>query len=214
MTYAVADIVMNGAGVRYQMGETVNDFWIFGYGSLMWRPGFAYEEAVPAQLVGAHRALCVYSVVHRGSRRNPGLVLGLDAGGTCDGLAFRVRRTHARRTQQYLRAREQVTRVYREVVRPVQLLDGDALPVRALCFLIDQCHPQYAGRLPVTEQAYLVRRGYGMSGHNRDYVANTVRHLSGMGIEEPRLNRLMPLLGIRHSELRALPCEREPKPET
>lgn len=192
----------------------MNDFWVFGYGSLMWRPGFAFEEAVPAQLVGAHRALCVYSIVHRGSRRHPGLVLGLDAGGTCDGLAFRVRRPHARHTRQYLRAREQVTRVYREAMRPVQLLDRDARAVRALCFLIDQCHPQYAGRLPVAEQAYLIRRGRGMSGPNREYVANTVRHLSGMGIEEPRLNRLMPLLGIRPAELQALPCEREPKPET
>ncbi len=196
------------------MRETVNDLWIFGYGSLMWRPGFAYEEAIPAQLVGAHRALCVYSVVHRGSRRRPGLVLGLDTGGTCHGLAFRVRGNHARRTRQYLRAREQVTRVYREVMRPVQLLGGDTPPVRALCFMIDQSHPQYAGRLPLAEQAFLVRRGLGMSGHNRDYVANTVRHLSGMGIEEPQLKRLMPLVGIRNSELQAIPCEREPQPET
>lgn len=127
-------------------------------------------------------------------------------------MAFRVRDNLARRTRHYLRAREQVTRVYREVQRPVQLLDGGARPVRALCFLIDQNHPQYAGRLPVTEQAFLVRRGRGMSGRNTDYVANTVRHLSGMGIEEPRLNRLMPLVGIRKSVLQALPCEREPQP--
>ncbi len=175
----------------------MSDFWVFAYGSLMWRPGFAYEEAVPALLSGAHRALCVYSVVHRGTRRQPGLVLGLDAGGACEGLAFRIAAGSARDTRMYLRAREQVTRVYQETFKPVALKDGVQRPVRALCFTVDRFHPQYAGRLPLAAQAHLVRRGHGVSGRNADYVANTVRHLSKMGIDEPALRRLLPLVGIR-----------------
>lgn len=183
--------------------------WVFAYGSLMWRPGFAFDEAVPAQLEGSHRSLCVYSVVHRGSHRRPGLVLGLDAGGRCDGLAFKVRAGDERRTRMYLKAREQVTRVYREVIRPVRLLDGGRTHVRALCFLVDNTHRQYAGQLPLTEQAHLVRHGEGRSGPNTEYVANTVRHLSGLEIDEPQLRRLLPLVGIRSNLLIALPCQRD-----
>ena len=165
----------------------MSDFWVFAYGSLMWRPGFAFEDAVPALLAGSHRALCVYSVVHRGTRRHPGLVLGLDAGGACEGLAFRLGRRSVRQARMYLRAREQVTRVYQEVFRPVVLKDGAHRPVRALCFVVDRFHPQYAGRLPLAAQAHLVRRGRGISGANADYV------------DEPALMRLLPLVGIRNA---------------
>ena len=187
----------------------MNDLWVFGYGSLMWRPGFAFDAAIPAQLDGAHRSLCVYSVVHRGSRRRPGLVLGLDAGGSCHGLAFRVRAGDERRTRMYLKAREQVTRVYREVNRQVHLFDGGGTNVRALCFLVDNTHRQYAGKLPLSEQAHLVRHGEGRSGPNTEYVANTVRHLSGLEIDEPQLRRLLPLVGVRNNVLSALPCQRD-----
>ena len=185
------------------------DMWVFGYGSLMWRPGFAFDDAVPARMPGVHRALCVYSIVHRGTPRHPGLVLGLDAGGMCEGIAYRVARGHERRTHKYLRAREQVTRVYREAVRPIFLNGDETAQVRALCFLADNTHPQYAGELPLTAQAHLVRRGRGRSGINTEYVANTVRHLVGMGLDEPQLRRLMPLLGVRSNMLAALPCERD-----
>src|SRR5215468_2984235 len=93
------------------------DLWVFGYGSLMWRPGFEYIEKVPARLVGEHRALCVYSFVHRGTPEKPGLVLGLDRGGACRGIAFRIAEQNRAATVAYLRAREQVTSVYREVTR-------------------------------------------------------------------------------------------------
>src|SRR5579864_7424696 len=93
------------------------DLWVFGYGSLMWRPGFQFVERLPARLIGEHRALCVYSFVHRGTPEKPGLVLGLDRGGACRGVAFRVTATKRAATVEYLRAREQVTSVYREAMR-------------------------------------------------------------------------------------------------
>src|SRR6266700_1381916 len=89
------------------------DLWVFAYGSLMWRPGFPFVERVPARLFGAHRALCVLSHVHRGTPERPGLVLGLDRGGTCRGIAYRTTASERPETLAYLRSREQVTGVYR-----------------------------------------------------------------------------------------------------
>src|SRR4051812_31653421 len=98
------------------------DLWVFGYGSLIWRPGFDYLERQPARLIGAHRALCVFSHVHRGTPERPGLVLGLDLGGACHGVAYRIAAKQRAAVIAYLRGREQVTRVYRETLRSVTLL--------------------------------------------------------------------------------------------
>src|SRR3954470_14730207 len=134
-----------------------SDLWVFGYGSLMWRPGFPFLERQHAHLHGYHRALCVFSHVHRGTPERPGLVLGLDRGGRCHGVAFRIAAEEAERTIAYLRAREQVTFVYRERTLPVRLRDGRA--VRALAYVVDRKHAQYAGRLPEVDLLRLVRQG-------------------------------------------------------
>src|SRR5664279_2923977 len=127
--------------------QSTGEFWVFAYGSLMWRPGFDALERRQARLVGAHRALCVYSFVHRGTPERPGLVLGLDRGGNCRGIAYRV--TADKRTEviDYLRAREQVTMVYLEAWRRVWLDDDPRESVPALCYVVDRGHQQYAGRL-------------------------------------------------------------------
>src|SRR5262245_40494126 len=114
------------------------DLWVFAYGSLMWRPDFPFLEKVEARLVGAHRALCVYSFVHRGTPERPGLVLGLDHGGTCRGIAYRVSAAERAKTVAYLRAREQVTLVYREAMRTIWLEGDPRRRVRALCYMIDR----------------------------------------------------------------------------
>ncbi len=167
-----------------------SDFWAFAYGSLMWRPGFRFLERVSARLYGAHRALCVLSHVHRGTPERPGLVLGLDRGGTCRGIAYRTPAKNKDATIAYLREREQVTAVYRETTRPV-LLDGDPRRrVQALCFMVDRSHPQYAGELDLAAQLHYVRQGHGRSGANRDYVLATVKELEALGFRDRDLHLL------------------------
>ena len=171
----------------------MGNFWVFGYGSLMWRPGFAHVETRPARLAGVHRSLCVYSWVHRGTREQPGLVLGLDHGGACRGLAFRVESQDRDAVIAYLREREQVTNVYREVVRPVLLDDGRR--VRALAYVVDRRHDQYAGRLDRETQRRLVQSAQGRSGANVDYVINTAKRLGELAIADAALLELAESLG-------------------
>jgi len=186
------------------------DLWVFGYGSLMWRPGFAFEERVPARLVGEHRALCVYSFVHRGTPEQPGLVLGLDRGGACRGIAFRVAEKDRADVVAYLRAREQVTSVYREVMRSVWLENEARERVSALAYVVDRGHVQYAGRLSLSEQLRLVQQGHGRSGNNRDYVLSTVAAIEKQGFRDEQLHRLAAMLhdaGALHRESSPSPGE-------
>src|SRR5436190_6869293 len=154
----------------------------------MWRPGFPFVDRIEARLIGAHRALCVYSFVHRGTPERPGLVLGLDRGGTCRGVAFRVAAADRAATVAYLRAREQVTAVYREAVRRVWLQRTPQEAVPALCYVVDRAHPQYAGRLTLERQLHFVRHGHGQSGANRDYVIATVAAMEALGLRESDLH--------------------------
>jgi len=178
--------------------HAAEDLWVFGYGSLMWRPDFAFLERVEARLVGAHRALCVYSFVHRGTPERPGLVLGLDHGGTCRGIAYRVRAADRADTVAYLRAREQVTSVYREAVRAIWLRGEPERRVRALCYMVDRGHVQYAGRLSLEQQLHHVRQGHGHSGANREYVLATVAALEQLGYRETELHLLAERLAGVH----------------
>ncbi|TAK47701.1 MAG: gamma-glutamylcyclotransferase [Xanthobacteraceae bacterium] len=171
-----------------------HDLWVFGYGSLMWRPGFDYVERRPARLIGAHRTLCVYSFVHRGTPEKPGLVLGLDHGGACQGIAFRVAEKDRDATLVYLREREQINHVYHEVMRSIWLEDDARCQVSALCYVVDRRHPQYAGRLTTEQQLHFVRQGHGKSGPCRDYVLSTVAELDAQGCRDNELHRLALML--------------------
>jgi cation transport protein ChaC len=170
------------------------DLWVLGYGSLIWKPGFAFLEKSPARLIGEHRSLCIYSMVHRGTYEKPGLVLGLDRGGACQGMAFRVAHKDRKATVKYLREREQVTGVYREVMRSVWLKGDSREHVRALAYVADRSHDQYAGRLSLDEQLRLVRQGHGIYGDNTEYVISTVAALEAQGVRDIPLHRLAALL--------------------
>ena len=170
------------------------DLWVFGYGSLMWRPGFDFIEQMPARLIGAHRALCVYSFDHRGTPERPGLVLGLDRGGACRGVAFRVAAANREATIAYLRAREQTTNVYHEVIRSVWLHNDPRQRISALTYVVDRGHVQYAGRLSLQDQLHHVRQGHGRSGANIDYVISTVQSIERQGFHDAALHRLARLL--------------------
>jgi glutathione-specific gamma-glutamylcyclotransferase len=165
-----------------QMTADMDEFWVFGYGSLMWNPGFDYEVREIVTLSGYHRALCIRSWVHRGTQERPGLVLGLDRGGSCKGAAFRVPLAKRDAVIDYLRERELVTNVYRERILSIRFRDGRR--VQALTYTADRKHPQYAAGLTVEDAARTCAISEGKSGHNADYVRNTVDHMKQLGIRD------------------------------
>ncbi|MEE8286905.1 MAG: gamma-glutamylcyclotransferase [Gammaproteobacteria bacterium] len=164
------------------------DMWVFAYGSLMWNPGFPHGQARLAKIHGYHRALCVWSWVHRGTRDHPGLVFGLDRGGSCVGIAHRVSAAHRDAAAAYLYERELVTHVYKAVARRIRV-DGVGV-VAALTFVVDRRHPQYSGKLSPAEAASTIRDAHGRSGPNPDYFADALAHLDTLGIHCPRLGAI------------------------
>jgi cation transport protein ChaC len=167
--------------------------WVFGYGSLIWRPGFAHLGMTQAMLRGAHRRLCIYSHRHRGTPERPGLVFGLIRGGSCRGIAFEIEAARWDAVHKYLSEREMDSGIYVEVFRQVRLTDGRI--VTALTYVVDEKHVQYAGKLEIAEQVRLVRSGVGESGPNPEYVLQTARHLQSLGIRDRNLTELVEALG-------------------
>lgn len=170
------------------------DFWVFGYGSLMWHPGFPHLEVRPALLHGYHRAFCVYSHRYRGTPEQPGLVLGLDRGGSCRGLAFRVPAAEGEDVIDYLYDREMITGIYRPLWLKVESKRG---PLKAASFVVDQTHGQYSGKLTLEETAAFIRQGHGNRGSGLEYLSNTVHHLEALGLGAGNLRRLLRLVERR-----------------
>ena len=174
---------------------SASDRWIFGYGSLMWRPDFPYRERARATVAGYHRAFCVVSTHHRGTRERPGLVLGLDRGQACIGVAYRIAPEHWAPTVAYLRERELIYGVYREAHLHATLAGSPHREVEALAYVVERAHPSYRGALPPARQAQYIRAARGISGDNLDYLINTVRHLRELEIRERGIERLVGLAG-------------------
>lgn len=192
---------MNSPVSDYTIPDLVlppGDLWVFGYGSVMWRPGFDYVERRSGRLHGYHRALCVWSWFHRGSPNSPGLVLGLDVGGSCNGIAYRVNASAKHAAADYLYRRELVTDGYEAMLVRVYLNDNPVTaPVMALCFRANRQHPQYAGKLEHGHAADVVRQSKGNSGGNPDYVARAVEQLQAMGIQDRALSNINRLVAAK-----------------
>jgi len=172
-----------------------DELWVFGYGSLMWRPGFDFLQRTPATLPGRRRAFCIYSVHHRGTYARPGLVLGLAPGGSVRGMAYRIAPARWDAVYAYLLEREQPTETYIEARRAVRLADGRR--VEALVFLSDVRHPQWAGALGLERQAELIAGASGLSGRNVDYLRDLVSHLREERMCERSMETLLALVEAR-----------------
>ena len=186
-----------------QSGEV----WVFAYGSLMWDPGFAYLEAAPALLRGYHRAFCIFSHVYRGTEARPGLVLGLDRGGACKGMAFRIAAAEGADVLDYLDAREKVTDVYVRRAVPITVggapifaggrpLSAGGRKVTAHTYVVDRGHHQYAGKQTLRQAVRLIAQGAGVGGSNRDYLESTVNHLDELGITDGPLHQLHAMVRV------------------
>lgn len=168
---------------------TSDEMWVFGYGSLLWNPGFPFVEQVVARLDGYHRSFCMWSIHHRGTEAEPGLVLALDEaeGASCQGIALRVDPDHHAETLSYLRERELVSSAYLEKTLHVTLADGRV--VETVCYVIDPHHVQYC-HLELDEQARVIAKAVGGRGPNTEYLYNTAAHLAELGIEDADLTWL------------------------
>lgn len=183
------------------MNARKNGFWVFGYGSLMWRPNFDYVEAQPALVRGYHRALCVYSTQYRGTDECPGLVLGLDRGGACKGRAFLVAAENKERVMAYLYRREMITKVYNPRYLRATLEDGEK--VSAYSFVVKRNHRQYTGKMTAKRTAELVLQGCGRRGTALEYLRKTVSHLDDLGIGDGPLHRVLDVVANRVEKKRS-----------
>ncbi|WP_281685199.1 gamma-glutamylcyclotransferase [Thalassobaculum salexigens] len=174
-------------------GIGTGDIWVFGYGSLMWRPGFEHMARADALLRGYRRRLCVVSRHHRGTAARPGLVMGLDRGGACRGVAYRVPEAAVPETLAYLDEREIAHYpVYRRSTVTVDL--GGGRRQRAVTYTVDRREADYAGALSVDQQAAIVAGAHGLSGPNAEYLRQTVAHVHAMGLRDRALEAVLAAL--------------------
>jgi cation transport protein ChaC len=163
------------------------DCWVFGYGSLIWNPTFRFVERRVAVLRGWHRRFCLWTPLGRGTPDCPGLMLALERGGSCRGVAFRVAAADAPVELDLLWRREMLSGAY--CPRLVRLATAKG-PAEAVAFTINRCHARYAGKLPEEAVADVLATAKGMLGPCAEYLVNTVDHLRALGIEDRTLERL------------------------
>ncbi len=188
---------------------TTDAIWVFGYGSLIWKPGFDFAEHQRAVLAGYRRRFCMTSVHYRGTPEVPGLVLALDldAGGDCAGVAYRLPEATAEAALATLRERELVSYAYDEALLPVTLEDGRV--VEAIAYVVNRAHAQYRGDLDLEGQAEVIARAIGPMGPNADYLGNTVASLGALGLHDPELWELDALVRARLSNRESPPPPEE-----
>ncbi|HTP60653.1 MAG TPA: gamma-glutamylcyclotransferase [Burkholderiales bacterium] len=174
---------------QFLEGKPRGDLWVFGYGSLMWSPGFRASRKSVALARGYHRAMCILSHRYRGTPDKPGLVMGLCRGGSCWGMAFRVPVERVRHVLALLWKREMLNKVYKPTLIPVVVAPGRR--IRALAFIADTTHRQFVGELGLRDRARLIAQGIGERGHCVDYIRNTLEHMLALGLEDPHLSRLL-----------------------
>jgi len=170
--------------------DVMQPLWVFGYGSLVWNPGFAWTSRHIGRLEGFHRSFCMRSIHHRGTEEHPGLVLALDAApdAGCDGVAFEIAPQIAEETLEYLRARELISAAYLETWQPLTLRDGRQ--INAVAYVIDRDHVQYCGGLTLEDQAQIIASAVGGRGPNCEYLHQTAEHLAQLGLKDPELEWL------------------------
>jgi cation transport protein ChaC len=170
---------------------TAADLWVFGYGSLIWNPGFDVVETRIARLPGWHRSFCMSSIHHRGTVESPGLVLALDAADAahCDGLAFRVDAAKAPATIDYLRERELISSAYLERELPITFHGGGEAV--AVTYVIDRDHEQYVAGMSLEKQAQIIAHAVGGRGPNDEYLYNTAAHLAELDLADADLDWLV-----------------------
>lgn len=170
-------------------GQPAGDLWVFGYGSLMWAPGFSHSQCAMGRAHGYHRALCILSNRYRGTPERPGLVVGLCRGGSCWGMAFRIPAAKVRRALAALWRREMLNNVY--IPTMVSVAIGRRRRVRALAFVADTAHRQFVRELDLHGRARLVAQGVGQRGRCVDYIRNTLEHMAALGLRDPHLERIL-----------------------
>lgn len=177
-------------------GAQMEDLWIFGYGSLLWKPAFEFVESRPATVQGWHRSFCIRVARFRGTRDQPGLMMALDRGGQCRGMAFRVPAEHAEGTLHALFRRELVVRPPGTPPRWLAARTNEG-PLRVLGFVVDRASSFYSGRLPPEQVADIVSRAAGHWGSCAEYLHNTVSHLEALSIHDRNLWRLQALVAAK-----------------
>jgi cation transport protein ChaC len=183
-----------------------SDWWVFAYGSLLWNPLFPFEDARPAKLSGRHRRFCLWSLASRGTCNQPGLVLGLDRGGSCQGVVYRLPAKCAHEELKLLWRREMVLGAY----NPLWVtLSCAAKPLVALAFVVDRAHRQYSGRLSFGEQADVLASACGAFGSSADYLERTRVALVTHGIVDPYLERLARMVAKRRCTTQPSAAETE-----
>lgn len=179
---------------RFDLNLPRGPLWVFGYGSLMWRPGFVYEHACPARLYGFSRRLCIWSIHYRGCPRQPGLVVGLAPGGSCHGIAFAVAEPKVAATLDYLYQREMVNEVYHPRLKTIYFAAGQT--AQALTFVAKPGHPQYARPMADARAVAIVKNAVGPHGSNAEYVLNTAHKLDQLGLVNTELHRIARAVAI------------------